>query len=230
MGGGAMTAALAPHFDLVIASDSHPDLILMWQALQQGWVPPSIVTEDDYNALRHAEPSALRGFVGFGGASWGGKWFGGYARGGNRNYADESTRGLVRDIKLMSNVVFLQRDYRDISVAKGDTIYADPPYAETTSYSTPFDNSEFWEVADAWVNGGANVFVSEYSAPKSWDCVWETTRTRDMKSQLTNPVLVTERLFYKGEDINFAHPSRGQQPVASGDIQANREALPGELE
>ena len=62
-GGGAMTAALAPHFDRVDASDIVEDLILMWQALQDGWQPPRVVTEAEHATIKHAPPSALRAFI-----------------------------------------------------------------------------------------------------------------------------------------------------------------------
>ena len=198
MGGGAMTAALAPQFDIVYAYDLHPDLILLWQALQQGWTPPTSVSEEDYICLRDAGPSALRGFVGFAGASWGGKWFGGYARGGGRNYADEAVRSLARDILRMGNVILAQADYREIVIPQHATIYADPPYRGTTGYGGAFDSEQFWDTADRWVAEGATVFVSEYAAPSNWECVWEQTRTRDMKAHLTDAAQVTERLFSKG--------------------------------
>jgi DNA adenine methylase len=224
IGGGAMTAALAPHFSRVFAYDIHTDLILLWQALQDGWVPPSTVTEELYNGLKYSEPSALRGFVGFGGASWGGKWFGGYARGSNRNYADESARALLRDIKFMGHVIFQQSDYRDLVVSSGDVIYADPPYAETTGYSIPFDSNEFWEIADEWSRCGAEVFVSEYLAPPSWDCLWLLHRTRDMKADLITSEAVTEKLFYKGVNIS-ASDCREQHTTTDGSLQTNREPL-----
>ena len=195
VGGGAMTAVLAPHFEKVEAFDTHEDLILMWQALASGWEPPRNISETDYQQLRHAAPSALRGFAGFGGASWGGKWFGGYARGGNRNFADESARSLLRDIALMGNVVFARRDYQELSPGADDVVYCDPPYAGTTEYRDSFDSRIFWDRAEAWAETGADVFVSEYKAPAFWRPVLEITRTRDMKSKLTNAKQVTEKLF-----------------------------------
>ena len=77
VGSGATFVKLAPRFQSAIAADDHADLILMWKALAAGWDPPEHVSKDEYVALRAAEPSALRGFVGFG-ASFSGKWFGGY--------------------------------------------------------------------------------------------------------------------------------------------------------
>lgn len=79
-GGGAVTLALAKADFEVHASDSHEDLILMWQALARGETEPfADVTEVEYQALKTALPSARRGFVGFG-ASFGGQWFKGFGK------------------------------------------------------------------------------------------------------------------------------------------------------
>lgn len=79
-GGGAVTLALAKAGFRVHASDNHEDLILMWQALMRGETEPfADVTEAEYATLKTALPSARRGFVGFG-ASFGGQWWGGFAR------------------------------------------------------------------------------------------------------------------------------------------------------
>ena len=190
-----MTAILASEFQEVEASDTHEDLIMLWESLKEGWQPPNIISEKQYNKIRTASPSALRGFVGFGVASWGGKWFGGYARGGARNYADESRRSLLRDIQKMKNVVFYCRDYRSIEVASDDVVYADPPYSNTTGYGGSFDSTGFWNTMASWIEVGAHVFVSEYVAPVPWFPIFEVTRTRDMKSRLTNAEQVTEKLF-----------------------------------
>ncbi len=47
-------------------ADNHEDLILLLQAVQNCWVGPEVVTEKEYQALKVAEPSVLRAFVGFG--------------------------------------------------------------------------------------------------------------------------------------------------------------------
>lgn len=194
-GGGAMTAVLSQTFKEIKAYDIHEDLILMWKALKRGWIPPTSISELEYSDLRGKPSSALRGFAGFAGASWGGKWFGGYARGGKRNYADEAHRSLMRDIKLMDNVEFEKEDYKNLFPPIGCTIYADPPYEETTGYANGFNNKHFWQKMDEWVDVGCRVFVSEYKAPSHWNIIWEMERTRDMKSKMTNAVKITERLY-----------------------------------
>ena len=61
-----------------IANDLHKELIALHKAVQQGWVPPSVVTEEDYKQAKQAEDH-LKAFIGFG-CSFSGKYFGGYAR------------------------------------------------------------------------------------------------------------------------------------------------------
>lgn len=200
VGGGASTASLAPFFEACRSYDIDHDLIMMWDSLQRGWIPPLSVTEEEYEAFRAAShPSPIRGFISHG-ASWGGKKFGGYARGGGRNYAEETARNLSKIIKNTGNVSFGCCDYRNITVRSGDVVYCDPPYAGTTDYKTSFDSREFWGVAKRWADGGAQVYVSEYNAPEPWLKVWEKTRTRDMRADMVSAVKVTERLYFMGYD------------------------------
>ena len=82
-----------------IGNDINTYLISMWKALQNGWKMPEFVTEEQYKDLQQNKDKRdpeLVAFVGFN-TSYGGKWFGGYARGKNnngllRNYTDEGRR------------------------------------------------------------------------------------------------------------------------------------------
>lgn len=65
VGGGAVLTAVAGDFAEITANDAHEDLIDLYRALQAGWVPPEVVTEEEFNALRSADPSPLRTFAGF---------------------------------------------------------------------------------------------------------------------------------------------------------------------
>lgn len=195
IGGAGMTSELAPHFGEVDASDAHEDLVLMWQALLNGWEPPTSITENEYKALKLSDPSALRGFAGFG-VSWGGKWFGGYARGRGANYAGESARSVTKQRARMPNVTVRHCTFNEVNVKSGDVVYCDPPYAHKTGYGSAFCTVEFWAKARAWAKNGADVFVSEYFAPQGWPTVWSHTKVRDLKSKLTNSENITEKLFH----------------------------------
>ena len=63
-----------------ILSDANKYLIAMWQALQKGWEPPKECCELEYQMIRDdTSDEALHGFIAFA-CSFGGKWWGGYAR------------------------------------------------------------------------------------------------------------------------------------------------------
>lgn len=70
--------ALPSEFKLIL-NDYHKDLMMMWKAIvYDNWIPPDNCTREEYEKLRKAEPSALRGFVGHG-CSFGGIWFSQFA-------------------------------------------------------------------------------------------------------------------------------------------------------
>src|SRR5688572_15689443 len=88
------------------AYDIDADIINMWRAAQRGWVPPTEVTEEEYTSARYHPNKHDPSFVGFVkyACSWGGKPWGGYAR-GNRQYARIASEGVVRKAAKMRDVV-----------------------------------------------------------------------------------------------------------------------------
>lgn len=177
VGGGAVFSAVAPYFENSRAGDIHLDLVLMWQAVAKGWRPPSFVCEEEWKELRSAEPSALRGFVGFG-CSFGGRWFEGYARGEGRNFADESARNVISSTDAFSRATVECRPYWEWQPREGEVVYCDPPYraSSTTIFRHSFryfDHEKFWAIAEGWRGQGVAVFVSEYDAPRGWNSVAE---------------------------------------------------------
>lgn len=197
VGGGAVLSVAAKRYANCYAYDLHPDLILLYQALQNGWQPPTAVSEDEYKQLRHAEPSAMRGFVGFG-CSFGGKFFGGYARGEGRIHHADSSRNSLRRMKL-DNVQFAQASFFDLDWQQFNpsdcVIYCDPPYSNTQGYSVGgFDHATFWAECERLHDLGFLVFVSEYNAPGHWHHVWQ----KDVPLQLKGGATANarqERLF-----------------------------------
>lgn len=167
--------------------DIHPDLISMWQAVQQGWIPPDELSENEYQNLKRQTPSALRGFAGFA-CSFGGKWFGGYARQPGHNYAKGGQRSIVRKASGLANCVIDRVDYRKLQPIES-LIYCDPPYNGTTKYSSEFDSEEFWGVVRKWSDMGNVVIVSEYEAPDDFLCIAELSPYKSMQKART------EKLF-----------------------------------
>lgn len=164
-----------------IANDIHPHLIALFRAIQEGWIPPETISEEEYRDIQRNKdsyPDYLVGFVGFG-CSYGGKWFGGYARGNSnsgkpRNYCLESRSNILKQAPKIKDVDIRNVDYRELVIPANSIIYCDPPYANTTKYASGgFDTNDFWKWVEKQAQGGHIIFVSEYAAPESMKCVWE---------------------------------------------------------
>lgn len=196
-----------------IGIDNHFYLIEMFKALQKGWVPPKTITEEQYYRTKMnqlGEDPAWVGLVGFC-STFGAKWFGGYARcckkdGTPRDRTAEAIRNLMKQIPKIKDVEFVWDDYqhyfegRQVSNA---VIYCDPPYRGTMKYSTGDINyDDFWDWV-RWMSKDNYVFVSEYSAPSDFKCIWEQKVILNLDSRRTGDVDVrkrVEKLFvWKGE-------------------------------
>ena len=179
-----------------IASDVHPDLMMLWKELKNGWVPPETISEEQYKILKDTPPSALRGFAGFG-CSFSGKWFGGYARckTGPRNYCGEAKRTLLKKIDKLKDVNFECCSY-DKLLPKGCLIYADIPYFSTTSYSgtDKFDHEKFYDWARLMSKNNL-IYISEYTMPADFKCVLEIQTKTDMSNKDGKKENRIEKLF-----------------------------------
>ncbi len=184
---------------LHFASDANADLIAMWVALQQGWIPPGEVSEEEYQRAKNEPqtPAYLRAFIAIG-CSYSGKWFGGYARNKRGdNYALSAKNSLLRIVEKVSypSVIFQSRDYREINF-EDTLIYCDPPYVDTTSYGATgaLDTQEFWEYMRLWSRNNI-VVVSEYKAPDDFRCVLEIPTKLDMRNRSGERASRLEKLF-----------------------------------
>ena len=193
LGGGSVFSEISRHFKTSTASDGQEDLALMWRGLIFGtFTPPMELTEEEWRELRDAEPSALRGFAGYG-CSFGGRFFEGYARNKTgTNYAAQTARSLARDLEKIPRDRVQQvwhADYRDFTPGVGTVVYCDPPYANTKHYASKrsqlesFDSGEFWKTMDDWADAGAHVYVSEFTAPEHWEPVWHVSRSTGLGVQ-----------------------------------------------
>lgn len=186
--------------DVKICNDLLPYLIAMWQGLQNGWIPPDAISKEEYQYIKahKDEDPALTGFVGFG-CSFGGKWFGGYApdvKKGCHYPCAASKRAVLRDLTKLQNALFTCKDYRDVVIPENAVIYADPPYAGTTGYSTgAFDHMAFWDYMRYLAKQGHKVFISEEHAPVDFMCVWHKEKIRTLKKDDNVNMVRTERLW-----------------------------------
>lgn len=170
----------------------------MLQSVQAGYELPESITLEQYQYIREHkdDDKALAGFVGFG-CSFGGKWFGGYARNATgTNYALQSKRSLLKDMATLHDAEFICNDYRKVCIPPGAVIYADPPYNNTTGYSGDhFDSEQFWVAMRLLADTVHTVFISEQEAPPDFECIWEQSFTRTLDRNKSNQFKVTEKLF-----------------------------------
>ncbi len=192
-----------------IGNDLNQYLISMWIALQNGWTPPTEVSKEDYQKVLDNKEAHLDSFVGWVGfnCSYSGKFLSGYAGktktkiGTVRDYQAEAHKNIAKQLPLLKDVYFKYGNYYDLEIPPESIIYCDPPYQGTSKYNKidSFDHEKFWAWCDMMVDIGHTVFVSEYSAPKGWKCVW----SKEVKSSLSangrqgGNKLSVEKLFTK---------------------------------
>lgn len=179
------------------AYDKHPYLIDMYQALQDGWIPPTELSKGEYYHIKENqdENPALTGFVGFG-CSFAGKWFGGYAHSKDRNYCLNAHNSILKKMKNMQDVTFGCEDYRDLNPT-GALVYCDPPYKGTTQYGKivgEFNSNEFWDYMREWSKDNM-VVISEYNAPDDFVEVWRKETKTDIRNRKNEKEDRIEKLF-----------------------------------
>lgn len=198
VGGASVMEHAAPVFGKCFGADAHQDAAMMWAAGSNGW-RPGVVTRELYKELRHAEPSAMRGFTGFG-ASFGGKWFGGF---GNSPQNGElwkiSARTFDRQAAVFERhgVAFRHLSFGDYTPPPGTTVYCDPPYVGTTGYSTGgFDHESFYRTLTEWAANGCFVYVSEYTVPQEMNTrtIWQHEKRMTL-NKTSNDRVAVEKLF-----------------------------------
>jgi DNA adenine methylase len=180
-----------------ILNDNHEYLIALLNGVKDGYELPEHISEEEYRYIRlhKDEDKVLTGFVGFG-CSFGGKWFGGYARNKTgTNYALQSKKSLLKDMESLMSATFLCKDYRNVELPAGCVVYADPPYNGTTGYGkTKFDSDVFWQYMRE-ISKKHIVFISEQNAPSDFISIWEKPFTRTLDVNKNNQFKVTEKLF-----------------------------------
>ena len=179
------------------ASDVNEYLIEMYIALQRGWYPPKSLTMTEYDYIKNNknENKPLSGFVGIA-CSYAGKWFGGYAKNNSgRNYCLNGYNTILKLIPKIKDIKFKCVDYKEIT-PKNCLIYCDPPYQNATRYDIvgSFDHKQFWDYMRNWSEDNT-VFISEYSSPEDFKCVWHKETKLDIQNKNGEKELRIEKLF-----------------------------------
>jgi DNA adenine methylase len=203
VGGGNVICRVPGEAGPRLGADKNKYMIALLDAVgNRGWLPPEMLTEAEWDEMRRRPekfPSELVGLAGTG-PTFGAKWFGGWARGLDnrghaRDYWREARDNVLFDAPGLRGCVFIASEYDGLSIYPESLVYCDPPYAETTKYEgaktkiavgdslsqNSWDRLKFWRWADAQIDNGHKVFVSEYAGPPA------------SAYKVTDPALIEER-------------------------------------
>lgn len=211
---GAMGAAsaIAPHFNESVLSDASLPLITMWKALRQGWVPPLTVDEETYAryAAKRHNPDChdpMTAYCGYA-MSFGGKWFGGFARSGAGIATSQANqrKAVLRKIEAIRESSIVCLDYREVAVPDKSVVYLDPPYQSRTKphhNGTGFNHETFWQYARD-LSWRCYVYATEFNAPDDWTPVhtWGDTVVRHGGKAGVTGQPVAESLFILRGGLN----------------------------
>ncbi len=133
-------------------------------------------------------------YVGFA-RSFGGKYYGGRVKShynsDNRDRVASQYKASLKASKLLQGCLLYSQHYERINPVES-IIYCDPPYRGVQGYGVSFNNDLFWNRVRRWVESGNKVFISEYTAPDDFVCVWE----KEINTTLnTNNQKAIEKLF-----------------------------------
>lgn len=185
-------------------NDKHKYLIAMFKELQNGWIPPDYVSEEDYKNAKINQDTFphIAGFIGFA-CSFAGKWFGGYARdkkgGGNGNYALRGKNSILKKMENLKNANFICKDFSELDF-NNTLIYCDPPYRNTTQYNKKILGEFNYDLFLEWVKKQSYkniVLVSEYkhNVPNDAKIVLEIDSRTSIRDKNGNVIDTIEVLW-----------------------------------
>lgn len=167
-----------------IGSDLHKELIELLKYTRDNYkeLPQTFSEEEFYHVKENTdkyEPWYV-GLVGFCG-SFGASYMSGFARAykadkvTKRDMPAEGIRNLVKQAPNLKDIKFECKSFIDYNPQeyKNCVFYLDPPYRNTTGYSTgefPYEEFDKWVVELAKNN---TVLISEYQMPEDvFECIW----------------------------------------------------------
>ena len=175
-----------------IGADYNSDLINLLKGLQNGWIPKESYTKDDYvNAKNGLNTCKIEtGYISIN-CSYSGKYWGRYAGQSNtakglRDYTNESYKNVIKQAPNLKGIEFFNTDYTELNIPANSIIYCDIPYKGTYSEiegygKLSFNHDHFYQWCREKKAEGHQIFISEYSMPDDFICVWE----KEVKSSLS---------------------------------------------
>lgn len=172
---------------LRLGADSNEYLIALLKYVQSGGELPEFIDKDEYLRVKANSEGYDKWYTGFCGfiASRNGVFFSTYAgicntKQGERNYLREKRNNLLK--QDLSGIKLECCSYDQLEIPDNSVIYCDPPYQATTGYKDAFDSAKFWDWVREKSKAGNKVYVSEYTAPDDFKCIW----SKELSSSLSN--------------------------------------------
>ena len=186
-----------------IGNDNQEYVISLYKALQSGCKPPIEVGSDFFFEVENNKEKYPKELVGYLGTqlTFGCEWWGSFRRDntGKRKYDLEAYNNVMKQQPNLIGIDFVFGDYRDLVIQNNSLIYCDPPYRGVRKYvgNDKFDSDTFWEVCRNWSKQGHIVFVSEYTAPDDFECVWSKEISASANNSIKNgqSLKAVEKLF-----------------------------------
>ena len=170
----------------IICNDHNKYLIEMWKYL----ISTKYTTELNYSKEEYDEVKNNRseyedwyvGLIGFH-YSYGGKFFGGYARSRYSDHIERSINKTIKQSETLKDFMFTNKDYKEYSCVKNAVIYCDPPYKNSTQRSTKYNSDFNYEEFYDWCREMSRcnvVIISEKYMPDDFDIIWEKEHNSNM--------------------------------------------------
>jgi len=149
---------------------------------------PKSISQEEYMDVKNNKERYDTWYVGLVGfcASFGAKFFGGYARnaiGDNSGVrAQSAINNILKQSTKIQDVELKCCSYSELNILDGSVIYCDIPYKGTTDYSgSKFDYNEFYTWCIEMSKNNV-VLISEYSMPDEFECIYEKKVTVELDS------------------------------------------------
>lgn len=193
-----------------IANDKNKYLIEMWKSIVEDKEFPLEIPKNLYSNVRdcwHGRNNRYEddyiGWIGFM-ASFNGRFFdGGYSghhvkgkNGKERDYITEQIKNTLAQKDELKTVDFYSGCYDELTIPNNSIIYCDIPYFGTKQYDTSkgFDYDKFYDWCRKMnATGKYKIFISEYTMPSDFRCIWQKEITNAMNPTITKKPI--EKLF-----------------------------------
>lgn len=230
-----------------IANDKNYAMVALLDALgNRGWLPPETMTQAEWRKVMKLKSGldeapwdvqALYAFAATGptfGSMWAGQWAKDYPGMEGTRYR-QAREAAIRDIPGLTGIEFHHGSFADLVIPDRALVYCDPPYSGTTGYSgaktiikvdeslgkNDWKTNAFWKWADALVDRGCHVFVSEYKGPAA--SAFSVPATPAQKAERDEAFAAAKALGYNNPDVSSETYEAARLRIADADdaISAN---------